>query len=62
MNIIYYFEVNGNEQCSKLFHYLYDDVPAEMYLEDNKFLEADQLHNKSQRSDKPYKRKPEYIK
>jgi hypothetical protein len=61
-NTIYYFKIDGNEQCSRLFHYLYDDVSPEMYLERKykKFLESAELYSNSQRL-KPYKR-PEYIK
>lgn len=45
----YYLKINGNEQCSKLFHYFYYDVPKEMYLERKyiKFEEANVLNNKS---------------
>ena len=41
-NIVYYFTINGNYYCTKLFYYLYYNVKPEQYLERkyNLFVEA----------------------
>lgn len=61
-NPIFYFKIDGNQQCSKLFHFLYDDVSPNMFLDRKfkKFVDADDLYLKSLRY-KPYQR-PDYIK